>query len=99
MHDPMVHDERDRPLRRSELDPDPLRQFRRWFEEAAGVVRVPEAMAVATADAAGAPSVRMVLLKDFDESGFVFYTHYPSRKGRELEVNPRAALLLYWDPL
>jgi len=92
-------DERDRPLRRGDLDPDPLRQFERWFDEARPVVRVPEAMALATAGTGGAPSVRMVLLKQADEVGFVFYTHDSSRKGRELEANPQAALLFYWDPL
>ena len=92
-------DERERPLRRRDLDADPLRQFGRWFEEARAVVRAPEAMALATAARDGAPSVRMVLLKRFDEQGLVFHTHYTSRKGRELEANPRAALLLYWDPL
>jgi pyridoxamine 5'-phosphate oxidase len=90
---------RDTPLRRTDLDPDPLHQFERWFAEAGGVVRAPEAMALATADAAGAPSVRMVLLKQADEDGLAFFTHYTSRKGRELEANSRAALLLYWDPL
>ncbi len=86
-------------LRRADLDPDPLRQFRRWFDDAREVVRAPEAMAVATATASGAPSVRMVLLKAADDRGLVFYTHYVSRKGRELEGNPQAALLFYWDPL
>jgi len=86
-------------LRRADLDPDPLRQFRRWFDDAREVVRAPEAMAVATATASGAPSVRMVLLKAADERGLVFFTHYTSRKGRELEGNPQAALLFYWDPL
>jgi pyridoxamine 5'-phosphate oxidase len=62
-------------------------------------VRAPEAMALATAGDDGVPSVRMVLLKRFDAQGLVFHTHYTSRKGRELEANPRAALLLYWDPL
>ena len=92
-------DERARPLDESDLDRDPFRQFEAWFVEAAAHVRVPEAMAVATASAGGAPSVRMVLLKGFDEHGFVFYTGYESRKGRELEANPVAALLFYWDPL
>jgi pyridoxamine 5'-phosphate oxidase len=92
-------DVRARPLLESDLDPDPLRQFERWFEEAAGAVRVPEAMALATAAADGAPSVRMVLLKRFDADGLVFHTNYESRKGLELEANPRAAALLYWDPL
>jgi pyridoxamine 5'-phosphate oxidase len=86
-------------VRRSELDADPLRQFERWFAEAGQAVPVPEAMALATATADGAPSVRMVLLKDATPDGFVFYSHYPSRKGRELEANPRAALLFHWSPL
>jgi pyridoxamine 5'-phosphate oxidase len=90
---------RDTPLRRADLDPDPLRQFARWFAEAEGVGRAPEAMALGTADPTGAPSVRMVLLKQADENGLAFFTHYTSRKGRELEANARAALLLYWDPL
>jgi pyridoxamine 5'-phosphate oxidase len=82
-----------------DLDPDPLRQFRRWFDEArqAGV-EVPEAMALATATPEGRPSVRMVLLKGADESGFGFHTNYESRKGGELDANPRAALLFYWQP-
>ena len=82
-----------------DLDPDPLRQFERWFEEAreAGV-EVPEAMALATATPDGAPSVRMVLLKSADERGFAFHTSYESRKGAELAANPRAALLFYWRP-
>ena len=92
-------DERARPLLETDLDPDPLRQFERWFAEARDAVRAPEAMAVATASADGSPSVRMVLLKDFGERGFVFFTGYESRKGRDLSSNPRAALLLYWDPL
>jgi pyridoxamine 5'-phosphate oxidase len=86
-------------LDRADLDDDPLVQFRRWFDDARQVVRAPEAMALATASANGAPSVRMVLLKGADERGLVFYTHYVSRKGRELEANPQAALLFYWDPL
>jgi pyridoxamine 5'-phosphate oxidase len=87
-------------LRREELDGDPLRQFKRWFKEAGDAgVRVPEATALATASADGAPSARMVLLKDADEHGFVFYTGYESRKGRELTENPRAALLFHWEPL
>ena len=91
--------ERARAFDERELDPNPLRQFERWFEEAREAVRAPEAMAVATAGADGRPSLRMVLLKAFDERGFVFFTGYESRKGRELAANPRAALLLYWDPL
>jgi pyridoxamine 5'-phosphate oxidase len=86
-------------LRRADLASDPLEQFRSWFAEAAAAVEVPEAMAVATATADGAPSVRMVLLKGYDERGLVFYTHYPSRKGLELEANPRAAVLFHWSAL
>jgi pyridoxamine 5'-phosphate oxidase len=86
-------------LRRTDLDADPLRQFQKWFGDAADVVRAREAMAVATATAEAAPSVRMVLLKTADERGLVFFTHYTSRKGRELEANPQASLLFHWDPL
>ena len=88
------------PLLEEDLDPDPLRQFARWYEQAGQAgVREPQAMAMASASADGSPSVRMVLLKAFDEQGFVFFTGYGSRKGRELEANPRAALLFHWDPL
>jgi pyridoxamine 5'-phosphate oxidase len=89
--------EQERALRRADLDPDPLRQFARWFDDAAATLRVPEAMALATADADGAPSVRMVLMKEVDERGLVFHTHYSSRKGRELAENHRAALLFHWS--
>ena len=96
----MTGDPRARPLRRSDLDPDPFAQFRSWFAEAerAGVP-VPEAMTVATASAAGRPSARMVLLKRVDERGFVFHTGYGSRKAHELDENPQAALLFYWHAL
>jgi pyridoxamine 5'-phosphate oxidase len=88
------------PLREQDADPDPLRQFESWFADAgAAEVREPEAAAVATATALGAPSVRMVLCRAFDERGFVFFTNYTSRKGRELAANPRAALLFHWDPV
>jgi pyridoxamine 5'-phosphate oxidase len=86
-------------LRRRDLDPDPFRQFERWYAEAAAAQEWPERTAVATADASGAPSLRMVLLKSFDERGLVFFTHATSRKGRELAANPRAALLLHWSSL
>jgi pyridoxamine 5'-phosphate oxidase len=78
---------------------DPLTQFELWFEEARGAVDVPEAMAIATAAPEGAPSVRMVLLKGADDEGFSFFSNYESRKGQELEANPRAALLFHWAPL
>lgn len=74
---------------------DPLEQFRRWFAAAGGDDR----MALATAAPDGSPSVRMVLLKGADEQGFVFFTGYGSRKGGELDANPRAALLFHWAPL
>src|SRR4029077_10518926 len=88
----------DAELRRSVLASDPLDQFRGWFAEAAVVLEGPGAMAVATATADAAPSVRMVLLKEVDDRGLVFYSHYTSRKGRELEANPQAALLFHWSP-
>ena len=79
---------------------DPLDQFQRWFTEAqAADIRAPNAMALATAGTDGAPSARMVLLKGADADGLVFFTGYGSRKGGELDANPRAALLFYWDPL
>jgi len=88
------------PLRERQVDRDPLRQVAAWYEQAATAgLRLPEAVALATASADGAPSVRMVLLKGFDEHGFVFFSNYESRKGRELAANPRAALLFHWDPL
>ena len=74
----------------------PLEQFRRWFAEAAEALEVPEAVALATAADDGAPSVRMVLLKGFDARGLVFFSHYTSRKGRDLAANPQAALLFHW---
>ncbi len=87
------------PLDERTVDPDPFVQFARWYEEAAAVVPAPEAMALATADASGRPSARMVLLKAFGPDGFVFYSNYESRKGDDLAGNPRAALLFHWDPL
>jgi pyridoxamine 5'-phosphate oxidase len=89
-----------KPLDEASADPDPLRQFAVWFEEArAAGIEVPEATALATASADGAPSLRMVLLKGFGPDGFVFHSNHGSRKGRELEENPYAALLLYWHAL
>jgi pyridoxamine 5'-phosphate oxidase len=88
------------PLREQDADPDPVRQFASWFQHAqAAGVRMPEAAALATASAEGSPSVRMVLVKGFDERGFTFFSNYASRKGSELAANPRAALAFYWDPL
>ena len=78
----------------------PLARLRDWYEEAeAAGLPEPDAMALATADPGGRPSVRFVLLKGIDERGVRFFTNYESRKGRELEANPRAALAIYWQPL
>jgi pyridoxamine 5'-phosphate oxidase len=79
---------------------DPIRLFKKWFDAAVRAeLKEPDAMTLATAAHDGKPSARMVLLKDFDERGFVFYTNYHSRKGRELEQNPHAALVFFWQPL
>jgi pyridoxamine 5'-phosphate oxidase len=83
-----------------DLDPDPRRQFAAWLAEAQATgLREPTAMTLATADAQGRPSARVVLMRGYDERGVIFYTNYESQKGRELAVNPRAALVFYWDPL
>ena len=88
------------PLREEDVDADPIAQFHDWSAAAAEAgVTMPEAAAVATASGDGAPSVRMVLVKQADERGLVFFTNYESRKARELALNPAAALLFYWDPL
>jgi len=81
-------------------DADPVKQFGRWWDEALAA-EVPEAnaMTLATADGAGKPSARTVLLKGFDDHGFVFFTNYESRKGEELVANPFAALLFFWREL
>ena len=86
-------------LDRDDLVDDPLEQFRHWFEVAKAAVPTPEKMALATVGTDGSPSLRMVLMKQADENGIAFFTHYPSRKGRELAENRRAALLFYWEPL
>ena len=87
-------------LLEEDVDADPVRQFADWFaEEVYAGVRAPEAAALATASADGAPSVRMVLVKRYDDAGFVFFTNHESRKGVELDANPRAALLFHWDRL
>lgn len=92
-------------LAESDLLPDPIAMFRRWYDEAhAAGLHEPNAMVVATAAAAlpdeqSAPSARLVLLKGVSEDGFVFYTNLHSRKGTELAGNPRCALLFPWHPL
>ena len=87
-------------LRRRDLDPDPMRQFRRWLEEAeAAGVAPPHGMTLATTNRQGEPAARVVLLRGVDERGLVFYSNYRSRKGEELAQNPQAALLFYWPEL
>lgn len=88
-------------LRRADLSPDPFTQFEKWFIEATQCeeIREPNAMTLATSDKTGKITARTVLLKAQDARGFVFFTNYHSRKGRELEENPRAALLFPWLPL
>ncbi len=87
-------------LRRGDLNPDPIKQFGSWFTAAieAGIRDV-NAMSLATAGPDAKPSVRIVLLKSFDQDGFVFFTNYESEKGKELEANPHAALAFYWIEL
>ena len=84
-------------LERDMLDPNPFAQFKTWYQEAEERgVTYPNALSLATASASGAPSVRTVLLKYFDESGFVFYTNYNSRKSKEITENPQVAMLFPW---
>jgi pyridoxamine 5'-phosphate oxidase len=87
-------------LRETDVDPNPVNQFRSWLDQAlAAHLPQPLGMALATATADGLPSVRLVLLRGFDERGFVFFTNYQSRKAREFEKNPQAALAFYWAEL
>ena len=87
------------PFNEDDLADNPFAQFAAWFEEAGKVVDAPEVMTIATATADGRPSARMLLLKDHGPDGFVFFSSYESRKGRELAENPNAALTLYWAEL
>ncbi len=87
-------------LTKRKVDPNPFKQFAQWFQEGAAAEPIlPEAVTLATATPEGKPSSRVVLLKKFDESGFVFFTNYESRKGTELAENPQAALCFYWRQL
>ena len=87
-------------MRIDELDPDPIRQVETWLAEArAAGLELPEAMTLATADTAGRPSARMVLLKGIDGRGFAFFTNRESRKAAEVAANPYAALVFHWQPL
>ncbi len=84
-------------LTETNLISNPVEQFSRWYSEVKNLqIEMYDAMTLATADATGIPSARMVLLKGFDDNGFVFYTNYKSIKARELESNPRACLVFYW---
>ncbi|CCD37990.1 Pyridoxamine 5'-phosphate oxidase [Candidatus Paraburkholderia kirkii UZHbot1] len=84
----------------ADVDPDPVRQFQTWFAQALDAkLPEPNAMTLATVDAQGRPSARIVLIKGVDERGFVFFTNYESRKGRELAANPAASLLFHWIEL
>ncbi|MGN6665675.1 MAG: pyridoxamine 5'-phosphate oxidase [Trinickia sp.] len=87
-------------LDETSVDANPFRQFEAWFKQAQDA-RLPEpnTMTLATVDARGYPSARIVLIKGLDERGFVFFTNYESRKGRDLAANPRASLLFYWIEL
>lgn len=87
-------------LDRGDVDPDPVLQFHNWFEKVIEAdLHEPNAMILATASREGRPSARIVLLKGYDERGFVFYTNYGGRKAREIEANPLCALLFYWGEL
>jgi pyridoxamine 5'-phosphate oxidase len=87
-------------LDKADVDPDPIVQFHEWFEKVIDAdLHEPNAMVLATATRDGRPSARTVLLKGYDERGFVFYTNYEGRKARELETNPICALLFYWGEL
>ncbi len=96
----MLPDQPSAPLLAGRMDPDPIRQFARWFAEAEQAdLPLPNAMTLATASRQGKPSARIVLLKDVDARGLVFYTSYEGRKAQELMDNPFAALVFYWLPL
>jgi pyridoxamine 5'-phosphate oxidase len=87
-------------LDESSVHENPVKQFEKWFEEAcASKLNEPNAMVISTVGVDGRPSSRVVLLKSFDEKGFVFFTNYESRKGKELEQNPFASLLFFWPEL
>ncbi|BAZ41696.1 pyridoxal 5'-phosphate synthase [Calothrix sp. NIES-4101] len=87
-------------LLETDIDPNPFVQFQQWFEQArAAELPEPNAMTLATTTPEGKPSARIVLLKDFDSKGFVFYTNYKSRKGQELTSNPQANLVFWWAEL
>jgi len=87
-------------LAEADIDQNPFTQFGKWFKEALEAqLPEPNVMTLATADHSGKPSARILLLKGFDENGFVFYTNYASQKGRELQENPQAAMVFFWAEL
>jgi pyridoxamine 5'-phosphate oxidase len=88
------------PLDPEDCDPDPIVEFGRWFQAAVDA-KLPtvNAMTLATVDRRGRPSARIVLLKELDDTGFVFFTNYESRKAQDLAANPTAALVMFWEPL
>ena len=87
-------------LNKSDVDRNPIKQFAKWYQEATAFgIAETDAMTLATATKDGRPSARIVLLKDFDDRGFVFFTNYESRKGKDLAENPRACLVAYWLPV
>jgi pyridoxamine 5'-phosphate oxidase len=88
------------PLDPGDCDPDPIVEVRRWFD-AAAAAQLPSvnAMTLATVDERGRPAARIVLLKELDPRGFVFFTNYDSKKGRDLAAHPHAALVLFWEPM
>jgi len=94
------HDFSKQSLSESDVDKDPILQFEKWFKEAVDAkVNEPNAMTVCTATKDGKPSARILLIRNFDENGFVFYTNYNSRKGLEIEENPYCSILFFWPEL
>lgn len=94
------HDFSKQTLDESQVDKSPFLQFEKWFKEAVDAhVNEPNAMTVATASKSGKPAARILLLRNFNENGFVFYTNYTSRKGEEIDENPNCALLFFWPEL
>lgn len=87
-------------LDEAHIDPDPMKQFDIWFKHVVALgLELPNAVVLATASPNGRPTARYVLLKEYDQQGFVFYTHADSVKGKQLAENPRAALVFYWEPV